>query len=305
MLRPFSLPSRLLSAACLMAAIVVSPAAASAQAPAAPQTPAAPPTPAAPTRHEAEQNLVNLPTTQPMRRFSSHFRITHRFARDLRRGSFGELASDLFSLDSGAIIGLDYRFAPSDAIQLGIYRSMLFRTIQASARYDIWQQAERPVSLSFVGSFEGTNNMRDEYARGLGAVASRSFGPALALYASPMFVWNSRAPGGDAHEDHEHEHDVPEMPVNPDADDHRNTAFIGLGARLRVLPRAFVVLEFTPRIAGHSPGRGAWGVALERHTAGHIFQINLTNTFGTTYGQTARGGEASNVYLGFNLARRF
>src|SRR5690348_5750376 len=52
---------------------------------------------------EIDQMVVNTPTTLSLKRHRSYFRITHRFARDLRRGSFGELAEDLFSLDNGAV----------------------------------------------------------------------------------------------------------------------------------------------------------------------------------------------------------
>jgi hypothetical protein len=48
-----------------------------------------------------------------------------------------------------------------------------------------------------------------------------------------------------------------------------------------------------------------WGFGIEQQTGGHLFQINLSNSFGTTHGQAALGGERSNVYLGFNLARRW
>jgi hypothetical protein len=91
-------------------------------------------------RHPAEQNVFNLPTTQPIRRFGHPFRLTHRFARDLRRGSVGQLANDLFGLDNGAIIGFDYRFAPLTNTQVGVYRSMLLKTIQMSGRIDHWRQ---------------------------------------------------------------------------------------------------------------------------------------------------------------------
>ena len=76
-------------------------------APAAAQTPdTSSPTPP-PESAEIELNLINLPTTRSLKRHQSYFRLTHRFARDLGRGDFGDLAADLFSLDSGAIIGLD------------------------------------------------------------------------------------------------------------------------------------------------------------------------------------------------------
>src|SRR5205809_202142 len=109
-----------------------------AQAPAATPDPPAPATgaPAATSRDETEQNVIALPTTQSMRRFGQHFRITHRFARELGRGNVSDLASDLFGLDEGAVIGLDYRFAPTSNLQVAAYRSMEFKTVQFSGRWD-------------------------------------------------------------------------------------------------------------------------------------------------------------------------
>ena len=51
--------------------------------------------------------VVALPTTLRLPRFKSAFRVTHRFGRPLGDGDFGDLAGDLFGLDSGAQIGLD------------------------------------------------------------------------------------------------------------------------------------------------------------------------------------------------------
>jgi len=266
------------------------------------QSPVSAQTPPQNPRNEAEQNVVNLPTTQPMRAGGHHFRITHRFARDWRRGTFGQLASELFGLDSGAIIGFDYRFAPTSRIQTGIYRSMLFKTIQLSGRVDAWRQGESsPVALSFLASVEGTDNLQEDHAPGLGLVASRTVGGALTLYASPMFLWNTSA----VHEvevDPEHDHGAITSPLD---DGYSDTAVLGLGARVRVRPGTFIVGEFSPRVWGHSPGRGIWGAAFEKQTRGHIFQLNFTNSFGTTFGQIAGGGDTHNVYLGFNIARRF
>src|SRR4051812_14082445 len=82
-----------------------------AQAPAAspdpqPQAPAPSPETTPPTRVptvELDQAVVNVPTTMPLPRHKSYFRITHRFTRDLRRGSLGQLAEDGLGLDNGAI----------------------------------------------------------------------------------------------------------------------------------------------------------------------------------------------------------
>jgi hypothetical protein len=262
------------------------------------------PTPAAPAPPaEREQNLINLPTTQPLRRHGSYFRLTHRFARDLRRGGLQGLVEDLFGLDNGAIIGLEYRFAPTSKLQTGIHRSMLYRTIQVSGRYDVWRQGGGvlPVSLSVVASVEGTNNMRDDHAPGLGLAVSHSLGDRMMLYATPVYVWNTSVVGATGIEDHDHGLPTTGEPAVEHSDD---ILFVGLGGRLRLRPTVYVAGEYSPR-GGNHPGRGAWGVAIEKHTGGHTFQLNFTNTFGTTYGQTARGGDTHNVYLGFNLVRRF
>jgi hypothetical protein len=36
-----------------------------------------------------------------------------------------------------------------------------------------------------------------------------------------------------------------------------------------------------------------------------MFQLNVSNGQGTTFGQVARGGFTDSLYLGFNLARKF
>jgi hypothetical protein len=272
-----------------------------------PAAPAPPAPSGAADRDESEQNIVTMPTTQSMHRFGSHFRITHRFARDLRGGGLGSLASDLFGLDNGAIIGLDYRFAPTANTQVGVYRSMLYRTIQFSGRYDALRQNEAwPVAISGLLSVEGANNFRDDHAPALGAVLSRTYGRRLAFYASPTFVWHSITPAAGTvtgHEGHDHG-DEPIEPIAASSSD-ENTAYVGLGTRVLLPKTTYIALEFTPRVTGFAPGRGTWGVGIEKHTRGHLFQMNFSNSFGTTYGQIARGGEPTNIYLGFNIARKF
>jgi hypothetical protein len=257
----------------------------------------------APTPPAAEElNLVNLPTTMSLGRHQSYFRLTHRFARDLRRGDFGSLAEDLFSLDNGAVIGLEYRFGITSNIQAGVHRTTLSKTIQFFGKYDAWHQSESmPVSISVLGSVEGLANFHQNYQPGVGVTVARSIGSALAVYATPTFVAHTQAADTLSHDGHDHE-----IPGQEDEHaQHDDTTFVGLGARFRILPTAFVVVEVAPRVSGHDPGRADWGVAIEKRTAGHTLQLNFSNSFGTTLGEIARGGSTHDVYLGFNLIRRF
>ncbi|HTM05486.1 MAG TPA: DUF5777 family beta-barrel protein [Vicinamibacterales bacterium] len=276
---------------------------------AAAQTPDPPaPAPASPqpVRDETELNVITVPTTESMHRFGSHVRITHRFVRDWARGGPGALVSDLFGVDEGAVIGLDYRFAPTSNTQVAAYRSMLFRTVQFSGRYDALRQGTMlPVALSVLLSVEGANNFHTDHAPAIGAVVSRTYGKRLALYASPTFVWNSTTPGSAALDQEANPADLGGVGAVPPTIVDTNTAYVGLATRVLIPKNTYIALEFTPRLTGFAPGRGTWGVAIEKHTRGHLFQLNFSNSFGTTYGQLARGGEKSNVYMGFNIARKF
>lgn len=274
---------------------------------AAPPCGAQPPDPAAAppvSPPEIELNITNLPTTRSLRRHQSYFRLTHRFARDLRRGTWGQLAEDLFSLDNGAIIGLEYRFGITEKIHAGVHRSLLSKTIQLFGKYDGWRQGNGlPVSISLIGSVEGLNNLQENRQPAVVASVSRVVNNWLVAYASPGFVGNTRAADSLAGHD---DHGLPGAAVDEHST-HDHTVFLGLGGRARLRPSVFVTGEYTPRLAGHDPGRGAWGVSVEKMTkgGGHTLQLNFTNSFGTTFGQLARGGSDHDVYLGFNITRKF
>src|SRR5262249_6816942 len=138
---------------------------------------------------EIELNLINLPTTLSIKKHHSYFRLTHRFARDLLRGDFEDLAANFFSLDQGAIIGLEYRFGITSNLQAGIHRSLLNKTIETFGRWDAVKQSDQmPLAISATVSFEGLDNMRNRYQTGVMATVSHTMGDRLALYATPAFV---------------------------------------------------------------------------------------------------------------------
>ena len=91
-----------------------------------------------------------------------------------------------------------------------------------------------------------------------------------------------------------------------DAGFDNHTVMAGLGARLRVRPSAYLVAEVTPRLAGYDVGVNQVSFGLEGRAGGHLFQLNISNGFGTTLAQIAGG--ASNYddwHIGFNIARKF
>jgi hypothetical protein len=231
--------------------------------------------------------LVALPTTLRLPRFKSAFRVTHRFGRPLGAGDFGDLVEDLFGLDSGALIGLEYRFGLFRGAQVGIHRTSN-RTIQFFGMYDVRNQRNgSPFGVAVLASAEGTNNFRDSYSPGIGVLLSRELGERGAVYFEPFWVNNTNA--------------LPEELV-----DDNDTVMIGVGGRLRVRPTVYVVLEAAPRVTGYDPGVTHLSVGIEKRAGGHAFQLNFSNGFGTTLAQVARGGFTNDDwYLGFNISRKF
>lgn len=111
--------------------------------------------------------IVNLPTTLRLPRHSGNFRVTHRFGGNLRSGDFGDQASNLFGLDQGAVIGLEYRYAIASHVQVAFTRSSFEKTIQFSGRYDAVHQSDAtPLSVSGLVSVEGPNNLRSRKTGG-------------------------------------------------------------------------------------------------------------------------------------------
>jgi hypothetical protein len=239
---------------------------------------------------QPDYNLAALPTTLRLPRYRSAFRITHRFGRPLGEGDFGDLLEDLFGLDNGAVIGLEYRFGLIRGGQIGIHRTSN-KTIQFFGQYNFINQRDGgALSLDAYASIEGTNNFRDSYSPGLGAILSSEFGDRLAVYAEPFWVNNTNP-----------------QPTELIADDDSNDTFVvGLGARLRIRPTVYVLVEGAPRVSGHQPGVDHISFAVEKRSGGHNFQLNFSNGFATTLADVARGGfNNDDWYIGFNISRKF
>jgi hypothetical protein len=245
--------------------------------------------------------VVNLPSTLRLPRFKGNFRLTHRFAGNLRRGTFGQQAGNLFGIDQGAIIGFEYRIALATHVQAAFYRSSFDRTIQLHGKYDAIRQRSMPVAISPVVSIEGTDNFQEKYAPAVGVAVSRHVGTRLAAYVTPMWVHNTAA----SVEPIGHDHDGGAEPHDETSQARRDTTYVGLGARVRFGGSAYVAGEVVLRTQGYAPDESAYGVSVEKRVGAHIFSLTFTNTFGTTFAQLARGGAANTLFLGFNLGRKF
>jgi hypothetical protein len=236
---------------------------------------------------EPDFTLIAMPTSLRLPLFKSAFRVTHRFVRPLKCDVCADsLLEDLFGIDNGALIGLEYRIGIVPGGQFTFHRARERKTIQLSGQYGLMRQGNSPLEVALLGSIEGTENFKDEYSGAIGLVLTRMFGEIGAIHVDPMYVGNTN--------------------LDEPLDDDDNTFLVGIGARLRVRPTVYVTAEFVPRASGYKPGVNQASFAIEKRAGGHMFQLNFSNSQATTPGSMARGGVTNdNWYMGFNISRKF
>jgi uncharacterized beta barrel domain-containing protein DUF5777 len=237
---------------------------------------------------EPDFALLSLPTSLRLPVFKSSFRLTHRFGLALK-GDFGDLAGDLFGLDDGATVGIEYRIGIIKNGQVGFHRSSNGKTIEFFGQYGVLRQRQAGLDISVLASTEGTNNFKSSGSRSpaLGAIVSRTVNEWAAFYVEPVWVNNSN-------------------PLPTELVDDNDTFMVGLGTRIRIRPTIYLVAEGAPRVSGFDPGSAHASFGIEKRAGGHVFQLNFSDSRGTTMGQIARGGVAPREwYLGFNLSRKF
>lgn len=236
---------------------------------------------------EPDFTLVSLPTALRLPTFKSAFRVTHRFIRPLGQGDIGDLVGDAFGLDTGAQIGLEYRFGIVPNGEIGVHRTS-DKTIEVFGQYGIVRQDRGlPFDVTALVSVDGTDNFKGAYSPAAGVIISRTVRDAVAVYVEPTFVRRSNV-----------------FERNLVAEE--NTFMVGLGARVRVRPTVYVIGEVAPRAAGYRPDVEHASFAIEKRAGGHSFQLNVSNSLATTIGQIARGGRSNDDWhLGFSISRKF
>jgi len=249
---------------------------------------------------EPDFTLIGLPTSLRLPKFKGAFRVTHRFTRPIDCDTCpNSFVADGFGTDGGAVIGLEYRFGIVPNGEIGVLRTA-DKTVELFGQYGLLRQgADAPVEASALAAVDVNNVGRrgadSNYSPVLGVIVSRLIGDQAAVHVEPIWV---------------HHTNLFEQRTVASND----TFLVGLGARLRVRPTVYLVGEFSPRVSGYQPGVNQGSFGVEKRLRGHMFQLNLSNSFGTTLSQIARGAAKEvrpngttkqNWYFGFNITRKF
>ena len=280
-------------------------------------TPAALPAVVASTPQEArvplrnqptfDHYLVNLPTTLPYARRGLSLRFNHRFAQPvLRVGAdcpeCGDI-TDLFGFDSFSFSSFGVEAGITSRFSATFYRSPLNRTYEFGGITQLLEQGGRtPLSAALRVSLETrrlivTRGQDSQFERfqtvSFALPLSRAISDVAEVFAEPLLSIRANPLPPDA------------GPFATEGERRRNLGAIGLGASVRLRPRVAVVAEWIPRVGGFHAvdSRNALSFGIQRTTNGHVFELVLTNTLGTTTSQMGSIG-SRDFSLGFNLYRR-
>ena len=243
--------------------------------------------------------ILNLPTSRTLEAGNMLFLIGHRFNPQLSEGY-----DALYGLDGSGIIYISLGYAISNDFLVAIGRSNSADDVELQGRYSFAHQGDEknwPIGVSLQTSFnfvsqENPNKKRfarERFKTTVQLSLTRQVGDRLGLALVPGILLN---PGEDV-----------------DGEDQLVT--LGAGARYRFTRQLSVIGEWVPIVSGFTRtitfGNDirfdSWGGGLEIATAGHVFQIVVTNSVGITSDQYLRGGDLDlfegEMRLGFNIFR--
>jgi cytochrome c oxidase subunit 2 len=284
------------------------------------------------TSEPYDYQLVNVPTPKRVPRHSLNVHFAHRFSEAINPDpdvqSFGDVARDLFGLDSFSVsaFGLTYGF--TDRLYGKVYRSPicdragLCKTIEVGLGYHLLDEAGKsPIALSVYNSVEGDDNFTENFNYNLQVMMARSITKYVNVFFSPAVHFNSNGnsrfnPNPSQFFGHEQIAEAFSLG--------QHTGSFGFGVNAQVRPSTSLLFEFTPRVgfklgdvlANFQNGQLVGftnrtepeiGFGIEKRIGRHAFALTFSNTQTTTtsrYNSSNLGLEPHRFTIGFNIFRR-
>jgi len=240
--------------------------------------------------------IVDGHTVETTQKGVLDFRISHRF------GTLNQGIYELFGLDNASMrFGFDYGL--TDRFTVGLGRSTFEKQYDGFLKYRLlWQsegQKPMPVSLTFVASMiiktlkdpAGAKiKNTDRYYYAYQALLARKFSEGFSLQLMPTLI---------------HYNMVPSATLK------NNFYAIGAGARVKLTKRLSLNAEYYYQLPGNKIDgtHNALSVGFDIATAGHVFQLHLTNSTGmterTVITETTGRWNKGDIHFGFNVSRVF
>lgn len=265
---------------------------------------------------------INAHSTEMLKANHLDVRITHRFGDFMRDWDPKNSWDNLFGIEDAADILVGFEYGLTDNLMLGISRTKgggdFRQLMHGMAKYRPLTQTENnkiPVSIAVVGTATWITMRRTPFDKFNPTLSSfdidtlagghfarrwryatelhiaRKFGERFALQISPIFVWRNLVKHGEKN----------------------GILSVNVATRIQLSKGVGILLDANLPIIGdywgETPSKLYFplGIGFEFETAGHIFQVNFSNSRGivsTDYiGDDQSGWGAGQFRLGFTISR--
>jgi len=238
--------------------------------------------------------VINLPTDRTLDAGNWLFLISHRFNRPVNVGYSG-----FYGLDSGATMYLSLGYAITDRWLATLARTDREDNVELETRYGVVRETnpDWPVGLAVQGAMNWVTQETGTESRWRSAAVKYTGQVSLTRTVADQVGLAA----------------VPGLTLNPNEERDGEDALVtlGLGARWKVQEKVAIVGEWTPILSGPNGASryDTWAAGVELTTAGHVFQVVMSNGLGLATDQYLSGGDLNgnvldgNVRLGFNIFR--
>jgi hypothetical protein len=242
---------------------------------------------------------TNFHTIEVVGKRCLDFRISHRFG-DINSGAY-----NAWGIDGGANIRLGLEYSPDGRLMFGIGRTSSKKIADSFVKYKLLRQTtdnKMPVTLTLFTSMFYTfekvviNEVNkyqypaDRMSFCNQIMVGRKFNSRFSFQLSAAMV---------------------HMNIVENITDKNDCYIAGAVTRFKFRNRQAITLEYGYRINKYSNTKyyNSFGIGYDLETGGHVFQINLTNSFGLTEDQyfmyTNSSWKNLGIRLGFNISRVF
>lgn len=233
--------------------------------------------------------VLNLPTPHVLPAGIWELKFTHRFLQPVN-GENSDVHS-FWGLDGSADVGIGLAYAPFRDFQVSVIRTSAQDNFEIAGKYLLLRQAQDfPLSASLRAGIDWRTerDLEDRVSPFVQVLLSRQFVRRLELFAVPTWVANAGP--------FDHAFNIP------------------FGFAWSMRPGLLVSVEIippNPDLPDTFDSDLGWSIGLKRAMGGHYFEVMLSDTPGTHvdhYGTSSFGGlgiDSGNIFLGFNIERRF
>ena len=255
--------------------------------------------------------LVNIHSTEIVKRNALDFRVTHRFGNI--GGESGGGVHTFYGLDNSSDIRISFDYGLTEKWQIGIGRSKYKEIVDLSTKYKLLVQKEKKAPLTIVafGAVSVTpqrdpdsryNDWQNRLTYFTQVLFARKFGQRLSIELAPGVIHRNMV--------------TKVLDGNGKTLTDENTNFtLSVGARYMITKRVGIIVDYVHTFSEFRSNFGPqnyydpFGVGVEIETGGHVFHLTLTNApaiienayMPETADSWAKGG----IKLGFNISRVF